>query len=168
MRMIVIKQASDVQGLTLRLFKRGSSRVEVSLDKLKKLNPHVDFSSIDAGTVLLVPDHPDFDDGDATSVGGEAFDSLAKDATTGLKSAIARIRGGFERQDTQRKEVGAVFRSAAFKRLAEGDEALKTQAGEAESRFKAETKRAAETAALLEATEKAMQTELAALAELFK
>jgi hypothetical protein len=168
MRMIVLKQASDLQALTKRLLKPGAAGSAASLDKLKALNPHVDFARIDAGTILLVPDHPDFEGGEASSIGGAAFDSLSQDAITGMKAASARMRATFERHEAERKEIGAVFKSAGFKRLIENDEALKKQAAEVESRFKAEAKRATDVAALLEATEKAMQSELAGLGKLFR
>lgn len=164
MRMIVVRQPGDLQALAARLLKPGLSREAASLDALRKLNPHVDFAKLDAGTVLLVPDHPDFDGGDASSIGGEAFESLAKDALAGLEAAAARMREGFERQDGQRKDVAGVLRSAAFKRLAEADESLRRQAGEVESRFKAESKRASDTAATLAAMQKALKAELDALA----
>lgn len=164
MRMIVVKQPGDLQALAGRLLRPGLAREAASLDALRRLNPHVDFSKLDAGTVLLVPDHPDFDGGDASSIGGEAFDSLAKDALAGLEAAAARMRDGFERRDAQRKDVTGVLRSAAFKRLAEADESLRRQAGEVDSRFKADAKRASDTAATLAAMHKALQAELDALA----
>jgi hypothetical protein len=111
-----------------------------------------------------VPEHPDFEGGEASSIGGEAFASLAKDALSGLEAAASRIRAGFAQQDAQRKEAQTALRSAAFKRLAEGDEALRKQAAEVEARFKADAKRVGETTALLAAMDKVLKAELDALA----
>ncbi len=169
MRMIVVKQASDLQAVTGRLIRPGSgAQATVSIEALRALNPHLDFARLDAGTVLLVPDHPDFDGGDAESVGGEAFDSLAKDALAGLDAAAARMRAGFERREAQRKEVGAALRSATFKRAAEADEALRKQGAEAEARLKEDAKRAASATATLAQIEQGLKAELTALAQRFK
>ena len=168
MRMIVVKQPSDLQGLADKLIKPGRARANVSLDTLRALNPHVDFARIDAGTVLLVPDHPDFDGGEASSIGGAAFESLAKDALAGLEAAASRMRAGFDRQDALRKEVNAALRGAAFKRLVEADEALRKQAGEVESRFKVDAKRASITMTQLASIEKALKGELEAMAQRLK
>jgi hypothetical protein len=164
MRMIVIKEPSDLPALADRLIKPGRPSASVALDRLRALNPHVDFARLDAGTVLLVPEHPDFEGGEASSIGGEAFASLAKDALSGLEAAASRIRAGFAQQDAQRKEAQTALRSAAFKRLAEGDEALRKQAAEVEARFASALKRVGETTALLAAMDKVLKAELDALA----
>jgi phage shock protein A len=57
--------------------------------------------------------------------------------------------------------------NAAFKRLTEGDEALRQQAAEAKAQFKAGARRAGEAADTLTATEKALKEELAALSRRF-
>ena len=167
MRMIVIRKPGDLQGQLGRLLKSGRSRTSVPLDTLRELNPHVDFARIEAGTVLLVPEHPDFEGGQSTSIGGEAFDSIAKEAMAGLDAAAARMRAGLKQHEAERKETTSVLHGAAFKRLAEGDEALRKQAGEAEAQLKAEAKRAAEAADTLAAMEKALKEELAALSRRF-
>lgn len=167
MRMIVIRKPGDLQGQLGRLLKSGRSRTSVPLDALRELNPHVDFARIEAGTVLLVPEHPDFEGGQSSSIGGEAFDGIAKEAMAGLDAAAARMRAGLRRQEAERKETSSVLQSAAFKRLAEGDEALRKQAGEVEAQLKADAKRAAEAADTLAAMEKALKEELAALSRRF-
>lgn len=167
MRMIVIRKPGDLQGQLGRLLKSGRTRTSVPLDTLRELNPHVDFARIEAGTVLLVPEHPDFEGGQSTSIGGEAFDSIAKEAMAGLDAAAARLRAGLKQQEAERKETSSVLQSAAFKRLAEGDEALRKQAGDVEAQLKADAKRAAEAVDTLTAMEKALKEELAALSRRF-
>lgn len=167
MRMIVIRKPGDLQGQLGRLLKSGRSRTSVPLDTLRELNPHVDFARIEAGTVLLVPEHPDFEGGQSSSIGGEAFDGIAKEAMAGLDAAAARLRAGLRQQEAERKETSGVLQSAAFKRLAEGDEALRKQAGEVEAQLKADAKRTAEAADTLTAMEKALKEELAALSRRF-
>ena len=61
------------------------------------------------------------------------------------------------------QNIGAVLRSAAFRRLTQADEALKAQATEAEARIRAEGRRAEETAATIGALERELKAELDAL-----
>lgn len=153
-----------------KLLPAGSNAATASpaMQRLQQLNPHVDFAKLKAGTVLLLPEGADFDPDQGEPLAGEAFDGLAGDAVAGLKGSGERLRAGIARRDAQRKDVSAVLKSAAIKRVLDADPALRKQADDADARFKAEQKDAADSAAQLGAMEQALGDELAALGKLFK
>ena len=72
------------------------------------------------------------------------------------------------RREAMRKDVAAVLKSAAVKRVLEADPALRKQADEADARFKAEQKEGAAALAALTAMDEALAAELANLAKIFK
>src|SRR5690349_16934472 len=128
MRLIVIKQASDLQALSNKLLikKPGGT---ATLDRLKALNPHVDFNRIEAGTVLLLPDTPDVkaDDKDTRSVAGDAFEDFVKETAEGFKSVAERVSRASESLATDRAAANAVLKIAAVRRQIESDPLLKKQ-----------------------------------------
>ncbi len=163
-RMIQVKNADTLS----KLLKAGPAAGPV-LQRIKELNPHVqDLAQLKPGTVLLLPDGPDFEGGAGDSVAGEVFDGFAADASAGLKASSERLRAGMDRRETIRKDVAAVLRSAAIKRALEADPALRKQAEEADARFKAEQKDGASALAMLSVMDEALSAELASLAKVFK
>lgn len=166
-RIFQVKNADALRSLLKGVGAQGEPKSHPAFERLQRLNPHVDLAKLKAGTVLLLPDIPDLDS-QGDSLAGEAFDGLAADAANGLKAAGARMRDGFERRAAEHKELAAVFKSAGVKRLMESDEVLRKQVAEAEERFKAEQKEAAESLAVADEAGKALASELAALGRLFK
>lgn len=158
MRMFVLKQGQDLQTLSSRL---GGA---ASINRLKALNPHLDFGRLEPGTVLLVPDDID----EAESVAGAVFDGLAGDVKEGLKAATARVRSTQAKTEALRKDVAAILRSAAFKRTLEGDAELKKQSDAADARFKADQAAVRQTEESLSALDEFVNTELAALGKLIR
>ena len=90
MRMIVIKQETDLQGLSARLLsgRLASGKAHSALESLQALNPHVDLKKVAAGTVLLVPDSPSFKASASDSVPGNALSDFQELAQTGLEADI--------------------------------------------------------------------------------
>lgn len=166
-RMFQVKNQDSLRKL-LKAGASGDLNATPAFERLQKLNPHVDFATLKPGTVLLLPDIPDLDPDSGETIAGEAFDGLAGDAAAGLKAASARVRAGFASREAERKDVGAVLKSAAIKRLMETDEVLRKQVSEADTRFKADQKEATEALAVLEAAEGALAAEIAVLGKLFK
>jgi hypothetical protein len=128
MRVLVINSRSDVQSLKAR-------------PEIEKLNPHVDFKKIEPGTVLLLPDPPAATGtaGTATegkSIQGQVFDDLQSEVTKAVEASGARVRRGYEALTEEAKEVNAVLKTAAVKRLVDADPDLKQQADAAAAVFK--------------------------------
>lgn len=145
-----------------------ASRVAASggLARLQALNPHLDLQRLTPGSVLIWP--AESADEDSQSVSGNVFDSFAADVRAGLKAATTKVRAGLARQEDQRKEAAAVFRSAAFKRAIETDAELRQQATAADSRAKLLQARAKEIDAALLALDHTADEGLAALAKVMK
>lgn len=164
MRMIVIKQATDLQGLSARLLGQGAGS-STALDALKNLNPHVDFRKIEPGTMLLVPDLPGLHEGEASSVSGDAFEALRVQVLASLDAASARVRSGHEALAAQRSEVAAALRTPGFKRALDTDQQLKAQLDAASEVFKADQAQAKASEETLKALAQQAGAELAALAK---
>ena len=126
MRMIVIKQSTDLQALGTRLF-GVAERKDNGLQHLQRLNPHIDFKKIEAGAVLLVPDQPGLKKGETTSVSGMVFDEFRAQVSDSIDASATHVREGFARLADERQEINGVLKSAAIKRLLEADPDLKPQ-----------------------------------------
>lgn len=170
MRLIVIKQASDLQTLSASLLKKPAAgngdAKEVSqatLDQVKMLNPHVDFQRMEAGTVLLLPDNPELSDKDSQSLTGNAFDDFVTDTNAGFKALAQRVRTSADTLAAERAAVNAVLKTAAVKRQIDNDPLLQKQLDEASSEFTDEQKKTQEAIRQVETMQKDMSAELDAL-----
>ena len=165
MRMIVIDKTTDLQALTTRLL-GAQAGAGTSLDALKRLNPHVEFNKLGAGTVLLVPDLPGLRDDRAASVGGAPFDTFSQQLRADFDAAGTRVQAGHAARLTDQKELVALFRGAALKRAFEADPELKAQADAAAQVFKQDPIDAKAADETLKALKQGLDTELAAFAKL--
>lgn len=173
MRLIVIDQASDLQtALNARLLKKpaggkgkaGANEVsQATLDQVKRLNPHVDFQRIEAGTVLLLPDSPELNAKDSQSPGGDAFEDFVAHTSEGFKAVTQRMGLNAEALAADRTAVNATLKIAAVKRQIESDPLLQKQLDEANSEFTDAQKKAQEAAGQVEAMQKDVNAELEAL-----
>ncbi|MHB9840958.1 hypothetical protein Q8F57_039760 [Paraburkholderia terrae] len=168
MRVIVIKQASDLQTLATRLI--GKRADGSALERVKALNPHVDFERIEPGTVLLLPDMPGIKAGDKDTrfIAGDAFDSFVKDSASGLEAAAKRVAAAADSLATERAAVSGVTRLAAMKRLIDGDPVLQRQLSDAGAAWNREQKEVKDAAAQIGTMQKVVSEELAALRRLLE
>ncbi|MFM0053337.1 hypothetical protein [Caballeronia grimmiae] len=166
MRVIVIKQASDLKTLATRLI--GKKSDDSALGRVKALNPHVNFDRIEPGTVLLLPDEPGLKAGDkdTRSVTGDALDSFAKDTASGLEAAAKRAAAAADALAADRAAVSGVSKVAAVKRLIEGDPVLKKQLEDAGAASNYEQKEMKGAIARIETMQNLVSEELAALRQL--
>lgn len=160
MKFFIVKEGQTADLLASRVAASGG------MARLQALNPHLDLQRLTPGSVLIWP--AESADEDSQSVSGNVFDSFAADVRAGLRAATARVRGGLARQEDQRKEAAAVFRSAAFKRAIETDAELRQQATAADNRAKLLQARAKEIDAALLALDRTADEGLAALAKVLK
>ncbi len=175
MRLIVIKQASDLQALSARLLKKpagvqaGTHEFsQTTLEQVKRFNPHVDFQRIDAGTVLLLPDTPELKDADSQSPAGNAFEDFVAQTSEGFKTVAQRMRTSAEALAAERAAVNAVLKTAAVKRQIESDPLLKKQLDEANGEFTDAQKKAQEAARQVETMQNDIKAELEALRGMLK
>ena len=172
MRLIVIKQASDLQALSVRLLKKpaggkgkaGAHEVsQATLDQVKRLNPHVDFQRLEADTVLLLPDSPELNDKDSQSLAGNSFEDFAAHTSEGFQAVVQSKRLSAEALGADRAAVNATLKIAAVGNQIKSDSLLKNQVEEANSEFTDAQKQAQDAASQVEAMQKDMNAELEAL-----
>lgn len=164
MRIIVIKQATDLQALGARFAGNASAR-ESGLEQLQRLNPHVDFRRIEPGTVLLVPD-AGVKKGESISVGGQAFEAFREQVQSSLGAAAVQVRQGHQVLADQRQAFSALTKTAAVKRLLDADPDLKPQLAAATAVFKKDQQDAKDAEALLKDLQEGALAELDALGKL--
>ena len=170
MRTIVIKQSTDLQALGMRLIgkKTGGS---VTLERLKSLNPHVDFNHLERGTVLLLPDTHDLktsNDKDIRSPARDAIDDFSKDAEAGFKVATERIMNAADALNADLSALSATVKTTAVKRLIDSDPMLKKQLEESREAGNNEQKGVQEAVRQVQALQKMVDEELAALGQMLR
>ena len=165
MRVIVTDKKTDLRALSSRLWGDEAGRGS-ALDKLKNLNPHVDFKKIEPGTVLLIPDAPGFRDTESFSVTAGAFDALREQMLASVNAAASRLRGGYKALMAEQKGVAEVLNSAAVKRAIEADPDLKPQIEAATQVFKQDQQQARDAEKTLQILQEQAAAELASLTKL--
>ncbi len=158
MRMFVLKQGQSLQTVASQL---GGA---ASMGRLKAMNPHLDLNRLEPGTVLLVPDGID----GADSVAGAVFDGLAADLKEGLKAATARVQHTRVKNELLQKDIAAILKTAAFKRVLEGDAELKKQTEAAKTRLQGHQATGKRSEESLAALDKLVNEELAVLKNLLR
>lgn len=167
MRMFVIKQATDLQGVSTQLLRRAAGEGGAgALERLQALNPHVDFRKLAAGTVLLVPDSPEIKPSASRTLGEEPVDALVEDLARGLKEQAARVREALKRQEDDRTAVAAALKTAAAKRMLDSDPQLRDQVKAASQQSSDDRKRAQQTLEQIAGMQEGATRELARLQKL--
>jgi hypothetical protein len=168
MRMIVIKQETDLQGLSARLLsaRLASNKAHSALEALQALNPHVNLKKVAAGTVLLVPDAPGFKAAASDPVPANALADFQQLVQTGLGAAAAKLKTGNADRDARRADVTAVLKLPAVQRIVATDPDVRQQLDEAVKAVKNDQQREAEAVQTLDTATKGALAELAAVAKL--
>ena len=168
-RLVVVKQETDIRTLSNSLLSSAVSSTQAAsaTDALKTLNPHLaGVQTIKPGTVLLVPDSPNFDESASAPATGNAVDDFTKLLKTGLSEAAERMRSANAARAAQRAEVASIQKLAAVKKVVETDPELKAQLSDATKEAKTEQQEAAEAEKAVDTMLKGATAELAALSKL--
>jgi len=165
MRMLIIKQDTDLQALSGRLLtaKLSARQTDSALQSLQALNPHVDLKNVRAGTVLLVPDVPGFKTSATDVVHGAAlgaFQQLVRDAVSGTAE---RMKAGDAGRAAERTQVSAALKAATLKRIVENDPELQKQISDVGHAFKTDQLEAEQAQQAMASVGKAAQDALTAL-----
>ena len=174
MRLIVIQQASDLLTLSRTLFSDGPNSTgnaaahSATLERIRSLNPQVDFQRMEAGTVLLLPDVPDLKDTESQSIAGDSFADFTSHMPEGLRTVAQRLSGGAKALDAEREAVTAVLTIDAVKRQIRSDRLLEKQLADASEAFTTERKEMQKAAQQVKTMQVAVADELAALAKLLR
>lgn len=168
MRLIVIKQPIDLHELSSKLLKIPSAAGPGALERVRAMNPHVDFRHLAAGTVLLVPDLPGLQPSDGKSIGGDAFDAFAADIEQGLKAAALRVRAGLRRLSADDTAMQAALKTDAVKRALGADPLFKQQLTDTRKRFETAQEQSQDAAKSIEALQKSAAESIAVLGKLLR
>jgi len=152
--------------LRAKLIKPGAAGA-ATLERLKLLNPQVDFDKLTEGTVLLLPDSADVTEGAGKGASGDTLENLSQDLKRAVELSGARIKQGLERTSVDQRAVSASLKLAAVAAQIKADPTLQKQIETAAERAKADAKRGAESLKALDDAHAQAQDELAALAKLF-
>jgi hypothetical protein len=166
--MVVIKQNTNLQALGTRLLSSSlaGGQTDPALAALQALNPHVDLNKVTAGTVLLVPDTPNFDASASDPVSGDVIDDFRAMVSEGLAAAATRLKVANEARSVQRADVTAVLKLAAVKKAIEANADLKAEVEEGLKASKDDAQQATEAEKILESATKGALAELTSLANL--
>jgi hypothetical protein len=173
-RFIVVNESSDLLTLSRTLFNDGGNSTgnaavhNATLDRIKSLNPQVDFSRMEAGTVLLLPDTPDLKDSASQSIAGDAFADFASHLTEGLGTAAQRVSSGTDALVAEREAVTAMLTTDAVKRQVESDPLLEKQLEAASEALATEQEEMREAAKQVQTMQVAVANEMAVLAKLLR
>jgi hypothetical protein len=166
MRIIITDETRDFSEL-VRSFARHARGADATLERVKALNPHLaDAKKLAAGTVVILPDSPDLKPGVGKPVGVHTVTDFAEGLRAGLRDLEARHREFAAKRKEEQASVREALKSAAAKRLVDGDPVLKERLAAAEAAFKAEQKEIAETEARLAEGAKHLEAELENLGKL--
>ncbi len=169
MRLIVINQDHDLQTLSSKLFGTGSKSGDeavvgkATFERIKLLNPHVDFQHIEIGTVLLLPDVPELNESDSQSIFGDAFTDFADHVASGLEIVAQRMKTGTEALTMDRMAVTDTLKTAAVRRQIESDPLFEKQLNDAREQHTDEQNEARDAAKQLGALQGLAAQELEAL-----
>jgi hypothetical protein len=165
MRTVLVDEASDLEGLKTRLV--GSRTLSAAnLEKIKRLNPHVDLERIPAGTVLLIPELPGLRARVSSPTAGDALTSLADSLLAAVDAARERVTRGFADLEAEGHEVTAAMRSPAFRRALDADPELRAQVEAAAEVSRRDRERASAVEEILGALKDEAHGELDAVAKL--
>lgn len=166
MRIFITKTDTDLQALSATLVRKPSA-AGATLERVVALNPQLaNTDKLAAGTVLLLPDSAELKAGVGTTIGSDNFADLVSDVTKGMRAVSGRVTSRFETIAADHTAVKDALKTAAAKKLVEGDPLLKQKLAAAEAKFKVEQKRAAETKTAFEETQKHAVAEFEKLAKL--
>ena len=167
MRTFVISRGTGIEALRTALIDRriSAARANAAIERLRALNPHVDLERAGPGTVILVPDGPEFASRATGSPVQGAADELRATVETALKVAAEELKAGLEIRAKERSEVKQALDNDAFRRAIANDRQLQQQAKDAARAMAEEEAADRKAPEQLDATSKAS---LAALNEMRK
>jgi hypothetical protein len=120
MRVIFINESTNWSALGSTLLPASGDHARL-LAKLQQLNPHVDFQHIASGAVILLPEDPALHAAASTSVSGDGFTALAAQFSAAVTATVADVRAGYDELLAQQKDTLGLLKTAAVRRIVDGD-----------------------------------------------
>ena len=165
MRFFVIKQDTELKALGQTLFKANR---KVMTDRLKAANPHVDFSHVEAGAVLLIPDSDDPHEADAPTIGQAGLENFEREFVAAFRATSERIRNDTSRRNEADKEADKLLRSASIRKLGESDPPLRERLIEAAAQLHSRARDSKDVATRLDSLKGGLMEEIGKLQRLLR
>lgn len=126
MRTFTISTEADLEALRRSLIDRriSATRAEAAIARVRALNPHVDLDRADPGTVIFVPDGPEFTTRAGGSPTGGAAGELQAVAAAALGAAAEELKTGLAARAAERRTAREALESAIFRRAIGNDQDL--------------------------------------------
>jgi hypothetical protein len=169
MRFVVISQATDLQTLRQMLFtgQQPGTSAGAALERVQRLNPHLDLQHLAPGTVLLLPDLPGLDPAQGHAIGEDVFHTLSRDISGGLDLIGQSLHATSEALDAERTALESVIDTDAIRRMMD-DQTLSTQIHAGHTGYVTGRKELQAASAAVEQLQKDVAAELAALGKLLR
>ncbi len=166
MNIFTADREMDVAALASSLARTPRAAAAVR-ERLVALNPHLtDAARIPKGEVLVLPEGPDIKAGAGNAVKRTNLGELAERFVASTRASASLTGERLESIAAGRAAVRDALKTAAVKRLVDGDRLLQKQLAEVEAHFKSEQKRVTEAAAQMEKTAQLVKAEMAKLQKL--
>jgi len=166
-RIIITDKATADLATLVASLSPGGRASGATLERVKALNPHLsDTMKLGAGTVVFLPETTGLKAGAGEPVGAESLETLGSRLRVGLRDVESRTASRFEALVADHGLVRTTLKTAAAKRLVEGDPQLKKQLAAADAHFETEQKRLAETRKQIKEAAKTVEAEFARLQKL--
>jgi hypothetical protein len=168
LRTFTVKQDTNFKALSGTLLdgRFGGAQAEAAAAQLRSFNPHVDFDKLKAGTVIFIPDLPQFKPSVATSTQAGLADDFQKLVSDALNSAAQAIRRANAERASERANVGAALKGAALKKIIGSDKDVAQQVDDAQKAMAEEEKRDKQAQETLTAMSKEALDALAQMSKL--
>lgn len=165
MRILVTNQQQlSAEGLKQNLLKADTTGA--ALAKLQRLNPHVDFTRIQPGTVILLPEDPLLEPEAGFVASGDAFTSLSADLTRALDTASTQIKARLAQNSAEQKALVTALKVRGIAAQIAADPDLSAQVKAAAERSADVAKKGAADQKALDDTRRDIAEDLAALGRL--
>ncbi len=168
LRTFTVKQDTNLKALsgTLLDARFGGAQADAAAAQLRALNPHADLDKLKAGTVIFIPDVPQFKPSAATSTQADLVDDFRKLVSDALQSTTEKVRLANAERASERRSVGAVLKGAALKKIVGSDKDAAAQVDAAQKAMADEEKQDKQTEEAFAAMSKAALEALAQVSKL--
>lgn len=167
MRILVTDKKTSVAGLRDQLLstRLSAGQADAAFTSLQKVNPHVDLTNLAPGTVLFVPDTPDFQEAGSDAVSGDVVADFEHLVKTALDAAVSRGKAAGDARAAESADVTRTFKSAAFKRVLASNTELQSDVEAANAALKSEKEAREAAEATVAAASKGALAALRALSQ---
>jgi hypothetical protein len=167
LRTFLVKEDTDFKSLSSTLLdaRFGGAQADAAAKQLRALNPHADLDRLKAGTVIFIPDLPQFKTSAATSAQAGLVKEFQELVSEGLNDTAREVEQGNAARVTERAELGAILKGDALRKIAASNKEVAQRVSDAQKAMTNEEEQDKQAQEDLAAISKAA---IAALAQISK